>query len=358
VRGHSNVQGDRTVGIWERMGEPFMQALGREFGFTPPAKHGVDTVNGLRAMHDGRVKVFVGLGGNILSAGPDTAFGADAFRRATLSVQISTKLNHGHLVTGEQALILPCLGRTERDLQQSGEQFVSCENSMGVVQMSQGVLTPASEHLMSETAIVCHLAAATLGARTTVNWLSLCANYDRIRDHIEHVVPGFTEYNRRVRVPGGFYLPNAPRDRQEFNTATGKANFVVHPIPRHALEPGQLLMMSVRSHDQFNTTVYGDDDRYRGIYGGRRVIFLNEEDVRTLGLAKGQHVDITSHFEGEQRRVNGFMVVPYDIPRGCAATYYPESNPLVPIRHVADGSNQPASKSIIVTLSPAAVETR
>jgi molybdopterin-dependent oxidoreductase alpha subunit len=354
VRGHSNVQGDRTMGIWERMGDAFMQALGREFAFTPPAAHGVDTVAGYEAMHDGRIKVFVGLGGNFLSAGPDTAYAADAFRRARLSVQISTKLNHGHLVTGEQALILPCLGRTEQDRQAGGEQFVSCENSMGVVQMSRGVLTPASEHLMSETAIVCHLAAATLGARSSVDWLGLCANYDRIREHIERVVPGFTDYNRRVRVPGGFYLPNRPRDEQAFDTTTGKAHFFVHPMPEHPLEPGQLLMMSLRSHDQFNTTIYGDDDRYRGIFGGRRVIFLNEADVQMLGLAKGQRVDITSHFEGERRRIDGFMVVPYDIPRRCAATYYPEANPLVPIRHVADGSRQPASKSIVITLSPSA----
>jgi anaerobic selenocysteine-containing dehydrogenase len=223
---------------------------------------------------------------------------------------------------------------------------------MGVVQESRGVLSPASPHLMSETAIICHIAAATLSHRTTGDWIGLCGNYDRIRDHIEHVVPGFDDYNRRVREHGGFYLPNAPRDHHAFHTDTGKANFFVHPIPHHNLAPGELLMMSIRSHDQFNTTIYGEDDRYRGIYGGRRVIFLNPDDARSMGLSKGQWVDLTSHFEGQQRRANGFMVVPYDIPRRCAATYYPEANPLVPLNQVAEGSNQPASKSIVITLSP------
>ncbi len=354
VRGHSNVQGDRTVGIWEQMSDKYLKALGKEFNFAPPEKHGFDTVTGFQAMHEGLVKVFVGLGGNFLSAGPDTEYGAEAFRRLKLAVQISTKLNRNHLITGEQALILPCLGRTEKDLQASGEQIVSCENSMGVVQESRGVLSPASPHLMSETAIICHIAAATLKGRTSVDWLGLCANYDRIRDHIEHVVPGFDHYNHRVREHGGFYLPNAPRDERKFHTETNLANFFVHPIPKHNLRDGELLMMSIRSHDQFNTTIYGEDDRYRGIFGGRRVIFINPEDARAMGFAKGQWVDLTSHFEGEQRRANRFMIVPYEIPRRCAATYYPESNPLVPLRQVADGSNQPASKSIVITLSPSA----
>jgi molybdopterin-dependent oxidoreductase alpha subunit len=357
VRGHSNVQGDRTMGIWEKMSDKFMQSLGKEFNFDPPAKHGVDTVHGLQAMHEGCVKVFVGLGGNFLSAGPDTEYAADAFRRSKLSVQISTKLNRNHLVTGEQALILPCLGRTERDVQAGGEQFVSCENSMGVVQESRGILSPASPHLMSETAIVCHMAHAALAGRGTVDWLGLCGNYDRIRQHIENVIPGFADYNRRVREPGGFYLPNPPRDSQEFRTESGKANFAVHPIPRIPLAAGQLLMMSLRSHDQFNTTIYGENDRYRGVFGGRRVIFLNRDDIAELGLSAGQWVDITSHFEGERRTVRQFMVVPYEIPRRCAATYYPEANPLAPLRSVADGSNQPAYKSIVITLAPAAAPT-
>jgi molybdopterin-dependent oxidoreductase alpha subunit len=355
VRGHSNVQGDRTVGIWEQMSDKFMNALGKEFNFTPPAKHGFDTASGIQAMHEGKVKVFMGLGGNLLSAGPDTEYAADAFRRLKLSIYVSTKLNRNHLICGEQALILPCLGRTEKDTQASGEQFVSTENSMGVVQSSQGVLAPASPHLMSETAIICHLAAATLKDRTTVDWMALCGNYDRIRDHIEHVVPGFDDYNRRVREPGGFYLPNAPRDQQEFPTETKKANFFVHPIPKFDLKPGELLLTTLRSHDQFNTTIYGQIDRYRGIRGGRRVIFMNRDDIRQMGLTAGQWVDLTSRFEGHERHARRFMVVAYDIPCRCAAAYFPEANPLVPLRHVADGSNQPASKSIVITLTPSRV---
>ena len=380
VRGHSNVQGDRTVGIWEQMSDRFMQALGKEFNFTPPAKHGLDTVSGLQAMHEGKVKVFIGLGGNMLSAGPDTEYAAEAFRRAKLVVQISTKLNRNHLITGEGAIILPCLGRTERDVQASGEQFVSCENSMGVVQASRGVLTPASPHLLSETAIICNLAAVTLNGRTpasgtgvspvlessedptsltragrschgTVPWLDLAANYDSIRTHIEHVVPGFENYNARVRQPGGFYLPNAPRDKREFHTDTRKANFFVHAIPRIELATGQLLLTTLRSHDQFNTTIYGENDRYRGIFGGRRVIFMNSGDIAALNLQPEQWVDLTSHFESETRTARKFKIVPYDIPRRCCAAYYPETNPLVPLRHVADGSNQPASKSIVITLT-------
>ncbi|MDQ5858428.1 MAG: FdhF/YdeP family oxidoreductase [Acidobacteriota bacterium] len=353
VRGHSNVQGDRTVGIGEQMSDAFLDALGKEFRFAPPRPHGLDTVGGLQAMHEGRVRVYVGLGGNLLSAGPDTEYAADAFRRLRLSVMVSTKLNRNHLVTGEQALILPCLGRTERDVQAGGEQFVTCENSMGVVQASRGALAPASPHLMSETAIVCNLAAAVLEGRTTVDWLALCADYDRIRDHIERVVPGFADYNERVRRPAGFYLPNPPRDERAFPTATGRANFVVHSIPRWNLKAGELLMMSIRSHDQFNTTIYGQNDRYRGIHGGRRVVFMNAGDARERDLEPGDWVDLTSHFEGEERHARRFRVVPYDIPAGCVATYYPESNPLVPLRHIADGSNQPASKSVVITVARA-----
>jgi molybdopterin-dependent oxidoreductase alpha subunit len=356
VRGHSNVQGDRTVGIWEQLSDRFAEALKREFHFDPPRKSGYDTVTGLQAMHEGRVKVFIALGGNFLSAGPDTEYAAEAFRRTKLSVQIATKLNRNHLITGEQALILPCLGRTEIDVQAGGEQFVSCENSMGVVQMSRGRLAPASPQLMSETAIVCNLAHATLNGRTTVDWLGLCADYDRIRDHIERTIPGFENYNQRVRQPGDFYLPNPPRDRQEFPTPAGKAIFFVHPLPRIELKGDQLLLMSMRSHDQFNTTIYEEDDRYRGIRNGRRVIFMNESDIERLGLRAGQFVDLTSYFEGETRQAFGFKVVPYEIPRQCAAAYYPETNPLVHLRNVAEGSNQPASKSIVITVAPSRAE--
>jgi molybdopterin-dependent oxidoreductase alpha subunit len=345
------VQGDRTVGIWEKMSDAFLRALGQEFAFTPPAKHGYDTVRTIEAMHEGKVEVFVGLGGNFLSASPDTKYTAEAFRRCKLTVQVSTKLNRSHLVTGEQALILPCLGRTERDVQARGEQFVSVEDTTGVVHASRGVLPPASEHLRSEPAIVAGMARATLNGKTSVDWEGLAHDYDRIRDHIEHVVPGFTQYNQRVRQPGGFYLPNAPREGK-FATPSGRARFTVHPIPRHELADGQLLLTTIRSHDQFNTTIYGETDRYRGVSKGRRVVFLNRADIERRGLAEGQWVDLVSHFEGELRRAERFKVIAYPIAPGCAAAYYPETNVLVPVRSVAEGSNQPASKSIVVTIEP------
>ncbi|HEY2730790.1 MAG TPA: FdhF/YdeP family oxidoreductase [Polyangia bacterium] len=349
VRGHSNVQGDRTVGIWEKMSDAFLEALGKEFRFTPPPKHGLDTVKAIPAMHEGLVKVFVGLGGNFLSATPDTHYTSEAVSRCRLTVQISTKLNRGHLVTGAQALILPCLGRTERDVQASGEQFVTVENTTGVVHASRGVLPPASAHLRSETAIVAGMALATLGSRTTVDWPGLADDYDRIREHIEHVVPGFSQYNRRARQPGGFYLPNGPRDGT-FPTSSGRARFTVHPIPEHPLDDGRLLLTTLRSHDQFNTTIYGEDDRYRGIFGGRRVVFLNADDMRERGIEADEPVDIVSHHASERRRADAFKAIPYPIPRGCAAAYYPETNVLVPVTSVAAGSNQPTSKSIVITL--------
>ncbi|HLM55206.1 MAG TPA: molybdopterin dinucleotide binding domain-containing protein [Pyrinomonadaceae bacterium] len=305
----------------------------------------------IKAMHANRAKVFFALGGNFLSATPDTEFTAEALRRCRLTAQVSTKLNRAHLVTGEQALILPCLGRTERDVQAAGEQFVSVENSMGVVHQSHGSLEPASEHLLSEPAIVARLARATLGERGGVNWEWLVEDYDRIRDLIERVIPGFDDYSRRVREPGGFYLPNLAREGV-FKTSTGRANFTVHELPRHELAPGQLLLMTMRSHDQFNTTIYGLDDRYRGVHNERRVVFMNPADVEERGLSAGQVVDLVSHFEGETRRARRFLVVPYQIPRRCAAAYFPEANPLVPVRHTADKSNTPASKSIRITVHP------
>jgi molybdopterin-dependent oxidoreductase alpha subunit len=302
------------------------------------------------------VKVFVGLGGNFLAATPDTNYTSEALRRCKLTVQISTKLNRGHLITGEQALILPCLGRTERDFQSSGEQFVSVEDTTGVIHMSRGVLRPASEHLRSEPAIIAGIAQATLKQHTTVDWSALINNYDRIREHIEHVVPGFTQYNARVRQPGGFYLPNDP-NQGKFNTESKRAKFTIHKIPAHNLTDGQLLLTTIRSHDQFNTTIYSENDRYRGISKGRRVVFLNREDIDRLGLEKDQWVDLISHFEGETRRAERFKVVAYEIPRGCAAAYYPETNVLVPIRYVADGSNQPASKSLVISIEPVRSQT-
>jgi molybdopterin-dependent oxidoreductase alpha subunit len=300
------------------------------------------------------VKVFIGLGGNFLAATPDTKYTSEAIERCRLTVQISTKLNRAHLITGEQALILPCLGRSERDFQKSGQQLLSVEDTTGVVHMSRGVLPPASEQLRSEPAIVARIALATLQDKTTVDWEGLIDNYDRIREHIEHVVPGFTQYNVRVRQPGGFYLPNPVRDGK-FNTPSKRARFTAHEIPDLDVPHDKLLLTTVRSHDQFNTTIYSENDRYRGIYNGRRVIFLNTEDMARLGLKKDQWVDIISHFETETRRAHRFKVVPYEIPIGCAAAYYPETNVLVPIRDTADGSNQPASKSLIISLEPSEI---
>jgi molybdopterin-dependent oxidoreductase alpha subunit len=351
VRGHSNVQGDRTMAITERPSDAFLERLAHEFHFEPPRVHGLDTVNAIKAMHAGRAEVFFALGGNFLSATPDTEYTAESLRRCRLTVQVSTKLNRGHLITGRQALILPCLGRTEIDEQTSGPQFVTTENSMAVVQASRGFLRPASPQLLSEPAIVAGLARATLGPRTTIDWEGLISDYDRIRELIDRVIPGFENYNQRVRQPGGFYLPNAARDRV-FKTPKGKAIFTVHPLPAHELKPGQLLMMTIRSHDQFNTTIYGLNDRYRGIHNGRRVVLLNREDMHNAGVKEGQMVDLTSHFEGEERVAHRFAVVAYDIPRLCAATYFPEANVLVPLGSVAEKSNTPASKSVIISIKP------
>ena len=349
VRGHSNVQGDRTMGIWEQPSEDFLNRLGAEFRFEPPRHHGLDTVGAIQAMHDGKAKVFFALGGNFLSATPDTEYTAEALRRCRVTAHVSTKLNRAHLITGEQALILPCLGRTELDRQAGGPQFVTTENSMAVVEGWQGRLTPASDQLLSEPAIVAGLAKDVLADRSQVDWDLLIANYDLIRAHIEHVVPGFEDYNQRAKHPGGFYLPNPIRDR-EFKTKDGRAHFTVHPLPIHELKPGQFLMMTMRSHDQFNTTIYGLDDRYRGIYNGRRVVFLNRDDIRLARLKEGQIVDLISHFEGEERIARHFTVVPYNIPRRSAATYFPEANVLVPLRHFADKSHTPASKSVVISI--------
>lgn len=352
VRGHSNVQGDRTMGIWERPPAAFLDQLDREFRFTAPREFGYDVVEAIEAMHAGKTRVFCALGGNFLSASPDTHYTADALRRCALTVQVSTKLNRSHLVTGTRALILPCLGRTEADVHGEQSQFVTVENSMGVVHSSEGRLTPASPHLRSEVQIVCGMAAATLGERSTVAWLELANDYNRIRDHIERVVPGFEKFNVRIHQPGGFYLPNGVKNRR-WDTASGKAEFTVNPLNPIRLEPGQLLLQTFRSHDQFNTTIYGHNDRYRGITNERRVIFMNREDMAQRGLVAEQPVDITSHFHGETRTAKLFLVIPYDTPRGCAAAYYPEANVLVPIHATANISRTPASKSVIVTVAPA-----
>jgi len=359
VRGHSNVQGDRTMGIWEQPTDQFLDALGQEFNFEPPRRHGYDTVHAIQAMHNHQAKVFFALGGNFLSATPDTEYTAEALRRCDLTVHVSTKLNRAHLITGKQALILPCLGRTEIDRQASGLQFVTTENSMAVVEQWSGRLEPASKDLLSEPAIVAGLAKAmspTNLSLSNTDWDSLVADYDRIRDHIERVVPNFENYNERVRQPGGFYLPNPIRQR-EFKTDDGKAHFTIHPLPQINLQKGEYLMMTMRSHDQFNTTIYGLDDRYRGIYNGRRVVFLNPEDMRLASLGEGQLVDLIGRYNGAERVARGFRVVPYSIPRRCAATYFPEANVLVPIDHFAEKSHTPASKSVVISIRLAELTT-
>jgi molybdopterin-dependent oxidoreductase alpha subunit len=350
VRGHSNVQGDRTMGIWERMNEKFLEKLGAEFGFDPPREHGTDTVETIKQMHDGRIRIFVGMGGNFLSASPDTEFTAKALKKCRLTAHVSIKLNRAHLITGEIGLILPCLGRSEIDRQAGGEQFVTVEDSMGIINPSRGVLDPASEHLRSEPAIVAGLARATLGNRSQVDWKGLVADYNRIRDHVENVIPGFERFNERI-AQDIFYLPNAARDERKFNTDIGRARFTVHPIPRNELAPGRYIMMTIRSHDQFNTHIYGLDDRYRGIYNGRRVVFMNSADITDAGLKRGEIVDLTSHFADETRVARGFQVVPYEIPRGCTATYFPEGNALVSINSVAERSNTPTSKFVIISIA-------
>jgi molybdopterin-dependent oxidoreductase alpha subunit len=349
VRGHSNVQGDRTVGIWEAPTESFLTTMETGLGFELPREHGYDVVNTIQAMLDGQIDVFFCMGGNFLSATPDTDVTAKALANVGLTVQVSTKLNRSHLVTGKEALILPCLGRTERDLQPSGPQFVTVENSMGVVHRSTGSLPPASEHLRSEPWIVAQLANHTL-SDSPLEWTSLAENYDDIRDLMERCLDGFDDYNERVRTPTGFALPNPPRDEQRFNTADGKAHFTAHELPDVIIQPDQYVMMTLRSHDQYNTTIYGLHDRYRGIHGHRRVVMMNAEDMVERGWKTRQIVDITSHFNGEQRTAQRWLVVPYDLPRGNLAAYFPEANALVPLRSTAAVSNTPTSKWIVCTL--------
>jgi molybdopterin-dependent oxidoreductase alpha subunit len=351
VRGHSNVQGDRTMGIWERPSETFLDNLSKEFNFEPPRHHGYDTVKAINAMYEGKAKVFFAMGGNFLSATPDTFYTAEALRRCRLTAHVSTKLNRAHLITGKAGLILPCLGRTEVDMQTAGPQFVTVEDSMGVINSSRGSLKPASEYLLSEPMIVAKLANATLGNKSKVDWKALTGDYNLIRKHISHVIPGFEDYNSRIS-EGSFYLPNAARERV-FKTDSGRAQFTVHDISKWKLGPDQYLMTTIRSHDQFNTSIYGLDDRYRGVYKGRRVILMNADDIKDAGLNIGQLVNITSHFDGEKRSAYNFKVVSYDIPRKCAATYFPEANLLIPIGSVAEKSNTPTSKSIIITIDPA-----
>ncbi|MFE3280846.1 FdhF/YdeP family oxidoreductase [Nocardia sp. NPDC059239] len=355
VRGHSNVQGDRTMGIWEKMPEEFLAALDAEFGITSPREYGFDAVDSIRAMQDGAASVFIGMGGNFVAATPDTERTEAALRTCTLTVQVSTKLNRSHLVTGHTAIILPSLGRTDRDIRAGRKQQVTVEDSMSVVHLSRGSLTPASQHLRSEVAIVCELARTLFGSDHPVPWTEFADDYDRIRDSIARVIPGFGDFNTRVRQPDGFVLPHPPRDERRFHTTTGKANFVVNPLSWVPVPAGRLILQTMRSHDQYNTTIYGLDDRYRGVKGGRRVVFVNARDIADLGFADGDRVDLISEWTLpdstiEERRADDFRLVPYPTPVGNAAAYYPETNPLIPLDHVAAKSNTPVSKAVTVRL--------
>lgn len=354
VRGHSNVQGDRTMGIWEKMPESFLAALDREFGITAPRAHGLDTVNAIRAMRDGKARVFFGMGGNFVAATPDTEVTEAALRACDLTVQVSTKLNRSHVVHGATALILPTLGRTDLDVQDGVKQQVSVEDSMSMVHLSTGRLHPVSEHLRSEVAIVCELAQHLFGPDHPVPWADFRRDYDRIRDAIARVVPGCADYNRKVRRRNGFVLPHPPRDAREFRTATGRANFAVNDLTWLPVPPGRLILQTLRSHDQYNTTIYGLEDRYRGIHGGRKVVLVNADDIADLGFTDGELVDLVSEWsDGVQRRVEGFRIVAYSTPRGNAAAYYPETNPLIPLDHVAARSNTPVAKAVTVRLERA-----
>jgi molybdopterin-dependent oxidoreductase alpha subunit len=351
VRGHSNVQGDRTMGVWEKMPESFMDSLSEEFGIPIPREHGLDAVDSIRAMRDGRGKVFFAVGGNFASATPDSELTERALRSCELTVQVSTKLNRSHVVHGRTALILPTLGRTEHDVQASGEQFVTVEDSMSAVHISRGRLHPSSKLLLSEVAIICRVAGALFGPGHTVPWSDFEGNYDLIRERIAAVVPGCSDYNARVRQPDGFVLPNAPRDSREFTgTKTGKATFTASELDFPDVPQGRLLLQTLRSHDQYNTTIYGLSDRYRGIENGRRVVFVNPDDVKALGFSDGQVVDLVSEWYDGDRRAEKFRVVAYPTARGCAAAYFPEANALVPLDSVADTSNTPVSKAIVVRL--------
>lgn len=349
VRGHSNVQGDRTMGIWEKPKDAFLDNLEKEFSFKAPRNNGYDVVSAIEAMYKKEAKVFIGMGGNFISATPDTEFTADALRNCSLTVQVSTKLNRSHLIHGKQALILPCLGRSEVDEQETGEQFISVENSMGVVHKSKGHLKPLSEYLLSEPAIVAGIAEATL-KNSKVEWKKSVTNYDFIRDKIEATIPGFNNYNKRVREDGGFYLPNNARENNFTPTSTGKANFTTNRPSEIELKKNQFMMMTIRTHDQYNTTIYGLDDRYRGVLNERRIIFMNKDDMKNQQLKKLDKVDLISHFQGKKRIAKGFLVIPYDIPKQCTATYFPEANVLVSIKNKADKSHTPASKTVIISI--------
>ncbi len=351
VRGHSNVQGDRTMGIWERVPDHFLDAIRDEFGFDPPREHGHDTVDSIRALRDGKARVFFAMGGNFVAAAPDTEATEAAMRNAALTVHVSTKLNRSHVVHGGEALILPALGRSEKDMTGGRAQRVTVEDSMSAVHASRGPLDPPSEHLRSEVDIVCSMALATLGEDSPVPWADFRSDYTEIRRRIARVVPGCASYDEKVDQPGGFVLPHPPRDNRIFETESRRAVMTATPLEVLDVPRGRLLLQTLRSHDQFNTTIYGLDDRYRGVKGGRRVVFVNPEDVRELGFVDGDVIDLVSEWrDGSERVARSFRIVSYDQPRGCAAAYYPETNPLVPLDSTAEKSNTPVSKSVVVRL--------
>jgi len=351
VRGHSNVQGDRTMGIHDRPSEAFLDRIQQVFGFDPPREHGFNTVEAIQAMLDGRAKLFFSMGGNFLQATPDTQRTAKALQTCDMLVHVSTKLNRSHLLHNKWSIILPCLARSEIDSQAYGEQFVTVENSMGVVHSSQGHLKPAHPGLYSESSIVAWLAEKVLGPENPVSWCWLIEDYDRIRDLIAKTIPHFERFNERVRKPGGFHIYNGARERR-FDTDNGKAKFTVNEAPDLSLSEGTFRMMTMRTHDQYNTTVYGNDDRYRGIKGGRRVVFMNEEDMKEVGIGTGTLVDLINDFGGRARIAPRFTAVPYPIPRRCVATYFPEANVLVPLERYAEESFTPASKDVVVRIAP------
>ncbi|MGZ4719241.1 FdhF/YdeP family oxidoreductase [Oryzihumus sp.] len=350
VRGHSNVQGDRTMGIWEQMPPEFLDKLAKEFAFVPPREHGLDAVGVVRRLRERSLRVFVGMGGNFAMATPDTPVVHEGLAACDLTVHVSTKLNRSHTVTGREALILPALGRTDRDETPRGLQAVSVEDSQSQVHLSAGSLTPPSEHCHSEVRIVADLARALVPDVGQIPWATFAEDNDAVRDRIADVVKGFEDFNTRVREPGGFLLPHKPRDSREFDTKDGRAQLVVNPVQVLEVPEGRLLLQTIRSHDQFNTTVYGHDDRYRGVHGGRRVVLVNPTDLHRMGLHQGDLVTIVSEYDGTERRAEQFRVIAYPTAPGCAAAYYPETNVLMATDHVAEKSNTPVAKSLVIRL--------
>ena len=352
VRGHSNVQGDRSVGIQHFVDESLNARIREHLGFEPPGKKGWDVVESIRAMHEGRAKVFMALGGNFLMAAPDTDYTARALQQCSLTVQISTKLNRSHLVTGKTALILPTLGRSEKDGAGGEQDFLTVENSMGQVRRSRGILRPASQELKSEPRIIADLAATCLGEDHPVPWREFGSDYAKVRLAIDRVAKGFRDTSRRSEGTG-YYLPNNVRELDFSSLPGGKAQITCNPLPGHELAPDELLLMTIRSHDQFNTTIYGMDDRYRGIYNERRVVLMHPEDMAERGLEPREVVRLNSTYDGKIREVQNFLAIPYKIPKGCAAAYFPETNPLVPNDRFAEGSQTPISKSVRIRVARA-----